>query len=78
MRSTSNILTEICRHPERDALRLDYAAACEAKDPEYAHYIRTEMHRGPDQLVGADYRRVAIVWRNVSRTRSKSIATAWS
>ena len=43
MRSTSEILADIRRQPERDDLRFEYADACQAKDPDYARYIRTEL-----------------------------------
>ncbi len=43
MRTSKQILEEICAHPERDELRLEYATSCEIKDPDYARYIRTEV-----------------------------------
>jgi uncharacterized protein (TIGR02996 family) len=43
MRATKDVLSDICQHPERDDLRLEYADACEAKDPDYAQYIRAEI-----------------------------------
>jgi hypothetical protein len=43
MRTTRDILADILVRPELDELRLEYADACEAKDPNYARYIRTEL-----------------------------------
>jgi hypothetical protein len=43
MRTTRDILADILERPELDELRLEYADACEAKDPNYARYIRTEL-----------------------------------
>ena len=43
MRTCPNILRDICSNPMLDALRLEYASACEAKDPDYAAYIRQEV-----------------------------------
>ncbi len=43
MRATKDILVAICQHPERDDLRLEYADACEVRDPDYAQYIRAEV-----------------------------------
>ena len=43
MIATKDVLSDIRQHPERDDLRLEYADACEAKDPDYARYIRAEI-----------------------------------
>jgi hypothetical protein len=42
-RTTDAILADILVHPELDALRLEFADACEAKDPDRATYIRREV-----------------------------------
>ncbi len=43
MRTTTDILADIRNHPELDALRLEYADACAAKDPDQADYVRDEV-----------------------------------
>ena len=43
MRTTDQILADIREQPESDEWRLEYADACDAKDPAYAKYIRTEI-----------------------------------
>lgn len=40
MRTPSDIQRDIVTHPERDDLRLEFAASIEARDPEWAEYIR--------------------------------------
>lgn len=43
MRIKNEILADIVRSPVEDAHRYEYADAIEAKDPEYANYIREEV-----------------------------------
>ena len=40
MRTSEDIQRDIVAHPERDDLRLEFAAAIETRDPEWARYIR--------------------------------------
>lgn len=47
MRSKSEIMSDIIRAPQEDGVRLEYADAIEAKDPEYAKYIRRDVAEFP-------------------------------
>jgi len=65
MRTCAEILKDICLHPELDELRLEYANACEAKDPSHAAYIRHEIDVSRPE---------SGVWRRGSEQIAKRIA----
>ena len=52
MTSTHDLLAAICAQPQRDELRLAYAAACEAKEPAQANYIRHEVALAAGTIYG--------------------------